>query len=576
MRWVLDCTLVIAIFVSSTTAVAGEIDPQLIEQLARTPQDERIAVDVVLRSAPTMPAFLEARQGWIRRRQAQVFGALAAESLRVTRRYENVPGFAALASRRAIIRLAARPEVERVSLDLVGKFQLAQGRSLVGADQAAALGYTGSGVTLAVVDSGVDAGHVDLASSVVAEECFCFSCCPNGQDRQSGPGSALDGVGHGTGVAGIISSDGVLAGPGVAPDAEIVAIKIGSASGSVNLSDVGAALDWLVGNHASLGVRVVNVSVSFSVAPMNDPAQCAGINVAANAIAALHAEGVAVFVASGNDGWDNGVAFPACVGQSIAVGAVYDASFGSTTWPVPGGTCTDSSANVDSIACLGNTGAPLDLLAPSWRTVTTAPGGVEPDFGGTSAASPYAAAQAALLLELDPSLQPDELRSWMVDTGVPVTRASSGATFPRADVGAALSGLLADIDPDADGILRDGDGSGVFGDNPCSGGTSVGCDDNCPNVANSSQADANGNGRGNACECGDLDDDGLPGSGDVWVLRQHLAGNAPLGASALGRCSVIGDSTSCDLLDLVVLARHFSTPSLSPWISQVCLAATGV
>jgi subtilisin family serine protease len=371
----------------------------------------------------------------------------AAKELRLTRRYELLAGFAASARVQALPRLASHPDVARVALDLRGVFQLQEGVPLVGGTDAASHGYDGAGVTVAVLDSGVDVTHVDLADSIVGEECFCFRCCPDGSDRQSGPGSVVDTEGHGTAVAGIITANGTLVGPGVAPNADIFVIKVGSAAGSVTVSDLAAALDWLAANATSLGVDVVNASINFPAVPLNDESVCAGVNNVANAIAAVRAAGVAVFNSAGNQGWDSGVAFPACVPEAISVGAVYDGSFGSLSWPLSGGTCQDADTQPDGFACFSNSGAPLDLLAPGWQTRTTAPGGVNSGFGGTSAAAPYATGQAALLLQADPSLSPDQIQAVMTGNGPMVTRGSSGESFRRADVSLALTAVMPEPNP---------------------------------------------------------------------------------------------------------------------------------
>ena len=72
------------------------------------------------------------------------------------------------------------------------------------------------------------------------------------------------------------------------------------------------------------------------------------------------------------------------------------------------------------------------------------------------------------------------------------------ASADQADMDTDSIGLV--CDPDGDGILEDGDASGAAGDHPCTGGVSVNCDDNCPNVANANQADADANGIGDACQ----------------------------------------------------------------------------
>jgi len=411
--------------------------PLLLTELARAPAEASFPIDVVLHDERGNAAGSD-RRAWIRSRQAEVLASLPATEFTLTHRYENLCGFAGVASRQAIALLLADPRVARIALDAQGRLDLLQGVPLIGADQASAMGFTGAGINVAVLDSGVDAMAVDLTGAVIAEECFCTivgpgGCCPNAEDRDSGPGSAEDTDGHGTAVAGVITADGILVGPGVAPDAGIVAIKVGPASGSIGLSDLGAGLDWLLANHVSLNVRVVNLSVSFGATPVNDASDCAKLNNTANAIAALSAEGVAVFVSSGNDAWTTGISFPACVPEAISVGAVYDADFGSLGW----GVCSDPDADADTFACFTNSGDLLDLLAPSWHTSTVG----RPDFGGTSAASPYAAGQAALLLQKDHRLSPATLRALMTETGHMVVNPATGKFYPRADVAQALAAI---------------------------------------------------------------------------------------------------------------------------------------
>jgi subtilisin family serine protease len=215
--------------------------------------------------------------------------------------------------------------------------------------------------------------------------------------------------------------------------------------GRASFSDVAAALDWVLTTGIPLGVRVVNISLGDGVeyaTAFSSP--CTGSNTA-NAIGLLHAADVAVFVASGNDGYDNGVQFPACTPEAISVGGVYDANLGSLSWCANTSCsetlCTDFNTQADDFVCHSNSGLLLDVLAPDWKTSTSAIGGGQHDFGGTSAASPYAAAQAAVLLEADDSLTPDEIRSLLVSTGSPVINSDNGLSFPRTDVEQALIAL---------------------------------------------------------------------------------------------------------------------------------------
>jgi subtilisin family serine protease len=412
--------------------------------------DDRIAIEVVLRE-PGWGARDRERWAEIAARRAGVLQTLPAGHHTLRRSYRTLSGFAAWASPAAIDALARHPEVVSVDLDGRVHMSLNEGAPLIGADAAHAAGWTGSGVTVAVLDTGIDRDHPDLANDLIAEACFCDDhpspnkgCCPNGSPEQTGAGAAEDDEGHGTSVSGIITSDNSVD-LGVAPDAKIVAVKVLDRFGVGSFSDVAAALDWVLTTGIPLGVQVVNVSLGDGIeyaSALSSP--CTGSNVA-NAIELLHMADVAVFAASGNDGYDNGIQYPACAPKAVSVGGVYDANLGSLSWcgnsSCSQTLCTDFNTTADKFVCHSNSGFLLDLLAPDWKTTTTAIGGGQADFGGTSAASPYAAAQAAVLLEADDSLTPDEIRSLLVSTGPPVSNPDNGLSFPRTDVEQALIAL---------------------------------------------------------------------------------------------------------------------------------------
>jgi subtilisin family serine protease len=390
-----------------------------------------------------------ARSAAVRARQDRVLGALTPGTFRMVYRYESVSGFAGRAQAGAIDALLRHPEVTAIHTDHEVRGTLAQGVALIGADSAHSSGITGLGVNVAVLDSGVDTDHPDLADDIVAEQCFCndhpspkHGCCPAGGLQQSGRGSAEDDNGHGTQTAGIITSAGVVAAPGVAPDAGIVAIKVLSAAGSGFASSIDAAFDWLVTNHQALGVRVVNASLGDGGEHNNPLASPCSGTPSANAVALLHAAGVAVFAASGNEGYDDGISEPACIPEAISVGGVYDASVGSVGWCGNANCtttlCTDATGP-DVFVCHSNSDEILDLLAPNWRTTSPDLGGGVAHFGGTSASSPYAAGQAALLLQDDPGLQPEDIRDLLEASGPLVTNPDNGLSFPRSDVGSVLS-----------------------------------------------------------------------------------------------------------------------------------------
>ncbi|MCH2185028.1 S8 family serine peptidase [Myxococcota bacterium] len=504
----------------------AKIGRRLEARLGSAATQERIRFSVVLEDpAPEEPGVARtrarraARRRAIFQRQQGVLNGLASGELRLLRRYENLSGFSGSARPGVIRRLAEHPDVVQVYVDGQVHKNTNQGRAMIGVAQAAAAGFTGAGLNIAVLDSGIDTDHPDLVDHLVDERCWCrgnnanrfVGCCPGGGDTQSGPGAAEDDDGHGTSVSGIITSNGSVASSGVAPDAGIVAIKVLDAVGGGRFSDVAAALDWLLTNHVALNVRVVNLSLGDGDEYSSDAVNpCSGSNTA-NAIKDLTAVGVAVFAASGNDAHTNGISFPACVADAISVGGVYDASLGNVSWC--GDTCsttlcTDTSTAADDFVCHTNSDELLDLLAPDYATATSGLAGSSTIFGGTSAASPYAAALGLLLIEqaLDQGgdLSVSELRTLMKSHGPIVTNPANGLSHRRTDATSLFAicgnGLVELGEECDDGGTADGDccsaaclfegisstcsdgdactvGDGCDGSGQCVAGAPLSCDD---------------------------------------------------------------------------------------------------
>jgi cysteine-rich repeat protein len=487
---------------ASPPAESPRLEPRLARAIQGPLPPQGIAIGVALRD-DDLPRPGPARSRAIAARQGRALDALPRGTFLLRHRYASLSGFAGWAQPAAIEALLAWPEVELVYLDGTVHATLAQGAALIGATAAHTLGITGAGMRVAVLDTGIDADHPHLADDLAAQQCFCDDhpsptrgCCPNGRARST---SAEDDAGHGTNVAGIITSSRP-AGPGVAPDAEIVAVKVLASNGSGAFSDVAAGLDWVLTNRAALGVRVVNLSLGDGV-EHSDPnaSPCSGTNTA-NGIEALHAVGVAVFAASGNSGFDDGIEFPACVAEAISVGGVYDAAVGPVSW-CGNATCsmilcTDATTAADRFVCHSNSDELLDILAPDWRTDTTALGGGTASFGGTSAASPYAAAEAALLLEADASLAPAQIRTLLATHGPAVQNPDNGLSFTRSDVGAAIASI-------APGTCGNG---AVENGEQCDDGNAA--DGDCCSAACSLEAPGSPCQDGDACTQGDACDGG--------------------------------------------------------------------
>lgn len=316
--------------------------------------------------------------------------------------------------------------------------------SLIHADASRALGYTGKGVTVAVIDTGIDDHDPDFAHRVTAEHCFVPpDGCPDGTGEQDGPGSAQDDEGHGTSIADVIAGDGSVGPVGVAPDASLVVVKVADHNGRTSAAQIVAGLNWVLAHHPE--AKFVNVSLGSDVMLSGD---CNGLTASMSAygaaIDALRAQGASVFSSSGNSGSRYSITAPACIHAAVAVGAVYSRSFGSYTAPF---VCRDTKTAADQIACFSNSSTELDLLAVGAPVDAADLGSGDSLLAGTSAAAAQAAGAAAALLQADPQLTPDALLSLLERTGVPITDPRNHFTTPRIDLAAALGAVLGQAVP---------------------------------------------------------------------------------------------------------------------------------
>jgi hypothetical protein len=201
-------------------------------------------------------------------------------------------------------------------------------------------------------------------------------------------------------------------------------------------------------------------------------------------------------------------------------------------------------------------------------------------------ALPIAAGTAVLALERNPALERATLLQRLRDGADPVgpllyDASGWNSTYGSGRINALGTLLLGDLD--GDGIDGDGDGSGVVGDAPCAPGQSQGCDDSCPYTANADQADGGSvgpasapDGIGDACQCGDVSDDGVVTLVDLNQIKEWLGSSRTIPPSpefVPGKCDVSGP-VGCSLMDLSRVRQAVGAGNGS-LLEQVCGPAGG-
>jgi serine protease AprX len=289
-------------------------------------------------------------------------------------------------------------------------------------------GGTGRGVTVAVLDSGV-AQDPDLGNRVVASVSFAGQRDPN----------RPDGGGHGSHIAGTIAGDGTRSNRqfvGIAPHANIVDVQVLNSNGNGRASSILRGLEWVLAHQAQFNIRVVNLS--FGAIPQGsyrtDPL-AAGVEVAIK-------RGMVVVAAAGNGG-PGAVESPAIDPYVISVGSTDDQatltlSDDTLAWFSAWGTPTDSTPKPELVGpgrrlvSIRVPGSTLDSRLPD-HVVTAANGSTYFRLTGTSMSTAVVSGAAALLLERQPYLSPDQVKQILVSAVQPF-----GQTGRPAGAGAGL------------------------------------------------------------------------------------------------------------------------------------------
>jgi subtilisin family serine protease len=287
--------------------------------------------------------------------------------------------------------------IQKVWLNARIRASLDESVTRIGAPAAWARDLTGAGVTVAVLDTGIDADHPDFAGRLGPTKDF------------SGKGNVDDGNGHGTHVASTVAGSGAASDgkyKGVAPGATIAVGKVLDDSGDSTADTVIAGMQWAA---TEAKAKIVNMSLGGRPTDGSDP-----VSDVLNTLSREY--GTLFVVAAGNDGVDEGVSSPAVADEALAVGSV---------------------SKSDVLSGFSNRGPRLvdgavkpDIAAPGEAIVAARPSGVPPRgepvgdayqrLDGTSMATPHVAGAAALLAQRHPGWKGDALKAALMSTATEV------------------------------------------------------------------------------------------------------------------------------------------------------------
>lgn len=322
--------------------------------------------------------------------------------------------------------------ISKLWLDHRVEVSLDESVPMIGAAEAWGLGLDGSGVTVAVLDTGYDENHPDLAGKVVAAKGFTFV----------GETVTHDGHGHGTHVASTIAGSGAASDgryKGVAPGADLMVGKALGDNGQGLTSWVVAGMEWAANNGADI------ISMSLGATPTVDDPTAAAVDELTASTGALFV------VAAGNEG--SGAFLTGTVGSpGIAASALTVAAVDKS----------DQLADFSSHGPLVDGGLKPDIAAPgvaitAARSAGTDMGGgarVVDEFydtaSGTSMATPHVSGAAAILVQQHPDWTPAELKAALMSTSVDDGASAYGQGAGRVDIARAVDQTVFATTPNAD------------------------------------------------------------------------------------------------------------------------------
>jgi subtilisin family serine protease len=341
-------------------------------------------------------------------------------------RYHLIDSIAGQVSVDDIIELSRLPGVVLVELDGILTIQMNEVNDVHGIPLIwEETGYTGEGSVVSIIDTGIDSKHVALDdlddnNSTSDSKVIAFYDPVNNPEKTNGTEiKAYDDQGHGTHCAGITAGTGAPTYEyvGVAPQAQLVGVKVLDSEGSGSFATVMAGMEWTVDKRHDFNIRAASMSLGGLGAIEWTSSEEESVNRMANEMVR---SGIALFIAAGNSAFSAQIGTPGSAEDVITVGALdKDTSIAIYSSQGP----TEEGRVKPNIAFVGS-----QVNAPEANSVD---GYVA--YSGTSMATPGAAGLAALMYQANPDLSPFDIRNIMQETATYRECHYMGANEPCAE-----------------------------------------------------------------------------------------------------------------------------------------------
>ena len=298
--------------------------------------------------------------------------------------------------------------------------------STVHTKQYSNINLTGLTQTICIIDSGINTTYPDFNGRVIEQKCFCSvtdygsgGCCAGNITEAN---TATDDHGHGTHVAGITAGNGTTI-LGVAPEANIIAVKVSDSSGTVAFSDILLGVAWCANNASAYNISVITISIGGG---SYTEACDSSYSSLATAITNAWNNNISITIASGNSGSTTAITSPACIAKAISV---------------------SSTTKADAISSFSNRNSITDLFAPGSSIISAALSGGTETRSGTSMSAPHVAGVIALLQQYKKEVEgrpltSQEINDTLATNGTTIDdTAGSGRNFIRINAFKSLTAI---------------------------------------------------------------------------------------------------------------------------------------